>query len=41
MSLHSDESQKALNNKDIDMHIYNAILDAILNRQLKSRYSFG
>ena len=24
MSLHSDESQKALNNKDIDMHIYNA-----------------
>ena len=31
MSLHSDESQKALNNKDIDMHIYNAIL----NRQLK------
>ena len=35
MSLHSDESQKALNNKDIDMHIYNAILDAILNRQLK------
>lgn len=35
MSLHSDESQKVLNNKDIDMHIYNAILDAILNRQLK------
>ncbi|GAA5556712.1 HTH-type transcriptional regulator LutR [Acinetobacter schindleri] len=35
MSLHSDESQKVLNNKDIDMQIYNAILDAILNRQLK------
>lgn len=35
MSLHSDESQKVLNKKDIDMHIYNAILDAILNRQLK------
>ena len=35
MSLHSDESQKALNKKDIDMHIYNAILDAILKRQLK------
>ncbi|TCB77236.1 GntR family transcriptional regulator [Acinetobacter sp. ANC 4173] len=35
MSLHSDENKKLLNNKDIDMHIYNAILDAILNRQLK------
>ena len=35
MSLHSDETKKVLNNKDIDMHIYNAILDAILNRQLK------
>lgn len=35
MSLHSEEENKSLNNKDVDMHIYNAILDAILNRQLK------
>lgn len=35
MSLHSDEIKKVPNNKEIDMHIYNAILDAILNRQLK------
>lgn len=34
MSLPTENVNNVINKKDIDQHIYNAILDAILNRQL-------